>query len=251
MKIPSSLIRATAAKLGDFFTSGNEDEILGAIDVALRLPAGFVTRRVESLRDKHPNASEDELMEIITSRFISRASFSGGATGAAAFIPGFGTVAGVALSTAQLATFLVHAAYMVLSVAELKGISVTSQTQRRTLLLAALLGEDGAHMATEQLGTTGSLWAKATLQKMTGTSGSTVNRILAKYAAKRAPKKAGKQLIGRALPLGLGAAIGWYGTRSMAREVVAGTYAGLGMVANTVETVKDTDQQPNSVVLSQ
>lgn len=242
MKFPSSIIRATAAKLGDFFTSGNEDEILGAIDVALRLPSGLVTRRVDSLREKYPEASEEALMEIITSRYISRASFSGGATGAAAFVPGVGTVAGIALSTAQLATFLVHSAYMVLSVAELKGIGVTSQTQRRTLLLAALLGEDGAQMATEQLGTTGTLWAKATLQKMTGTSGSTVNRILAKYAAKRATKKAGKQLIGRALPLGLGAAIGWYGTRSMAREVVAGTYAGLGMVSTLVEEKSGTGQ---------
>ncbi|OKL48046.1 hypothetical protein [Boudabousia marimammalium] len=252
MKIPSALLKSIGVTLTNALASNSEEAMLEAIDAALKAPAPLIIKRVQKLRRKYPDASSDELVEIVADLFISRASWTGGATGAAAFMPGAGTAVAVGVSTAQLAAFLVHSAYMVLTVAEIKGVEVSSQQQRRFMLLAALLGEGGAEMAREELGKVGSLWAKATLERITGTSGSTINRMLAKFATKQMTKNTGKQLVGRALPFGVGAAVGFFGTRSMARDVVAGTYASLDMVhlepqAFVMDQVHDASFQPESL----
>ncbi|AOZ72369.1 hypothetical protein BK816_02855 [Boudabousia tangfeifanii] len=205
-----------------------EPQILTMIDKAMDLAAPLVSRRVKSLRESDPEATNQDLLDQVAARFVKSASVTAGATGAVGFMPGIGTAAAIGLSAAQLSAFFTQTAYFVLLALEIEGLQAIDKDQRRGLMLTALLGPDGPALAARELGTTSSLWAQSILKMMAGAKGPRLNKFLAKYAARRAKKAATKQLLGRAMPLGLGALVGYFGTRKIAREVVAGAYAGLG-----------------------
>ncbi|MBV7363572.1 hypothetical protein KRX54_03895 [Actinomycetaceae bacterium TAE3-ERU4] len=222
----------------------SDKEIFRAIDTAISLPASLIKKRVVRLRKKHPEATSEELLEILSKNFVKIAGTAGGASGAAAIMPGVGTLASFALTSAQLATFLSHTAAYVLSVAEVEGIDHSSIETRRMLLLTALLGPNSVQEVMSGLGQSGALWAKATLNSLNTSKSRTINRMLARYAAKKATKKTIKQLIGRAIPLGVGAYYGWRSAQKLARQVVAGTYAGLGQIKPQSLEPTDTTAHP-------
>lgn len=200
----------------------------GALELAVKLPAGSVKRRVQRLRRKYPTATPTELVERAGATFRAQAASSSSAVGATAAAPAIGTATAVALSGAQLAAFLAASGYYVLTVAEIHGVVNTDVQRRKALLLLALLGPEDAALIQKQLGVTLLNAAREFLPGSSSAMVQMVNSKLSSWLARKLGSRALGQTMGRLLPFGVGAAVGWFGGRKLAHRVITGTAAVMG-----------------------
>ena len=71
-------------------------------------------------------------------------------------------------------------------------------------------------------------WAAQLLMQMPLPSVKSINARLIKRMARHSAAKGGALALGRLLPFGIGAAIGWKGGRALASQVIEGAQAALG-----------------------
>ncbi|WP_127126769.1 hypothetical protein [Georgenia sp. SYP-B2076] len=185
-------------------------------------------QRVAALRRAHPHATSAELIARLDKRYLRRVALLGGGVGAVAAVPAVGTGTALLLTSSQVAAFLSASAGYVMAVASVHGVKVDDVERRRTLLLAALLGEDGAHAVSEQVGLGTLYWGKAALTKLPIGTVKAVNRMLTRRLVRTGATRGGALLLGRLAPFGIGAVIGYRGTRAMGRNVVEGTRDAFG-----------------------
>ena len=126
-----------------------------ALDRAIAIPSARVAKNVARLRAEHPKASPADIISILERRFLRFSKVSGAGVGIAAAVPAVGTAAAIGITGAQVAAFLGAAATYVLGVAEVHGIETSDVERRRTLLLTALLGQEGANTVQASLGLSG------------------------------------------------------------------------------------------------
>ena len=199
-----------------------------ALDKAIAIPAARIEERVARMRRDRPGADAAELVEMAASRFRRDAGLSSGAVGASAALPAISTGAAAALTVGQSAAFIASAVTYVLTVAEIQGVHVVDTERRRALVLSALLGKEGSEAVQGQLGLSSMFWAAQLLMQMPLPSVKSINAHLIKRVAKRSAAKGGALALGRLLPFGIGAAIGWSGGRALANQVIEGAQAALG-----------------------
>ena len=208
--------------------SGRSTALERALDKAIAIPAARIEERVARMRRDRPGADAAELVEMAASRFRRDAGLSSGAVGASAAIPAISTGAAAALTVGQSAAFIASAVTYVLTVAEIQGVHVVDTERRRALVLSALLGKEGSEAVQGQLGLSSMFWAAQVLMQMPLPSVKSINARLIKRVAKRSAAKGGALALGRLLPFGIGAAIGWSGGRALANQVIEGAQAALG-----------------------
>ncbi|TRW43388.1 hypothetical protein [Georgenia yuyongxinii] len=180
------------------------------------------------LRQERPGASPAELVAVLESRYVRNAGLLGGGVGAVATVPAVGTGTAAVLTTAQVAASMTSAATFVMAVASLHGVRVDDLERRRTLLMGALLGEDGAEAVSGQMGLGTLYWAKAALTKLPINTIRTLNRRLRRRLLRAGAVKGGSVVLGRLAPFGVGAVIGYFGTRAVAKNVVEGVEKAFG-----------------------
>ena len=208
--------------------SGRPNALERALDKAIAIPASRIEERVARMRRDRPGADAAELVEMAGARFRRDAGLSSGAVGASAAIPAISTGAAAALTVGQSAAFIASAVTYVLTVAEIQGVHVVDTERRRALVLSALLGKEGSEAVQGQLGLSSMFWAAQLLMQMPLPSVKSINAHLIKRVAKRSAAKGGALALGRLLPFGIGAAIGWKGGRALANQVIEGAQAALG-----------------------
>ena len=208
--------------------SGRPTALERALDKAIAIPASRIEERVARMRRDRPGADAAELVEMAGARFRRDAGLSSGAVGASAAIPAISTGAAAALTVGQSAAFIASAVTYVLTVAEIQGVHVVDTERRRALVLSALLGKEGSEAVQGQLGLSSMFWAAQLLMQMPLPSVKSINARLIKRVAKRSAAKGGALALGRLLPFGIGAAIGWSGGRALANQVIEGAQAALG-----------------------
>ena len=208
--------------------SGRPTALERALDKAIAIPASRIEERVARMRRDRPGADTAELVEMAGARFRRDAGLSSGAVGASAAIPAISTGAAAALTVGQSAAFIASAVTYVLTVAEIQGVHVVDTERRRALVLSALLGKEGSEAVQGQLGLSSVFWAAQLLLQMPLPSVKSINAHLIKRVAKRSAAKGGALALGRLLPFGIGAAIGWKGGRALANQVIEGAQAALG-----------------------
>ena len=208
--------------------SGRPTALERALDKAIAIPASRIEERVARMRRDRPGADAAELVEMAASRFRRDAGLSSGAVGASAALPAISTGAAAALTVGQSAAFIASAVTYVLTVAEIQGVHVVDTERRRALVLSALLGKEGSEAVQGQLGLSSMFWAAQLLMQMPLPSVKSINAHLIKRVAKRSAAKGGALALGRLLPFGIGAAIGWKGGRALANQVIEGAQAALG-----------------------
>lgn len=190
------------------------------IDRAVRRPRGHLL--AQRLRRDRPDATPGEVLAELEKRYLRRVSRLGGAVGAVAAVPAVGTGTALALSSGQLASFMSSSATYLMAVASLHGVEVDDVERRRTLLLAALLGEEGAKAVSGELGLGTLYWGKAALTKLPLGTVRSVNRALTRRVVRWSATRGGALVFGRLAPFGIGAVIGYRGTRALGRNVVEG-----------------------------
>lgn len=198
------------------------------IDALLDIPDEKIDRQLKKQLAEHPHATATQLAHDIEKRFIKQSSLSSSAVGIGASAPGAGTAIAVGATSIEILAFATEAVFYILSMAKLCGIDVTDKKQRRVLVLSALLGDEGAELISQQLGLSTLNWARQSLTSLSSPTLSSVNRILVKYTRRKIAQRMSGRLLGRLIPFGIGAVVGWISGKSAAKKVIEGAHAALG-----------------------
>ena len=212
-------------------TPGVHKILLRAVDVQRPL----VLANLRRLRRKYPDATAFELSRRLERDFLHGVGTGGAAVGATAIIPGVGTVAALSISAAATVVFLEATALYAQSVAELHGVRLADPERARLTVMAIILGDEGTAMLAGLTGhalgngkTPMQAWGKTVSKSMPisairGIAVSTQKRFLKKMTI-----KGGASVVGKALPFGIGAAVGGVGNYMMGRAVVASAQRAFG-----------------------
>lgn len=201
----------------------SQGKVLRLIDAALRLQVPAATAYVEGLRAKDPEASPAELMKKLNRRFLAATSASGASVGAAAAAPGVGTGVSLALSAGESVVSLEATVFYVFAVAALYDVSIRDIERRRTLLFAILLGNSADRVVHDVAGRTGKHWAKAAIDAIPMEGIRRTNGVLGHNFVTKYGTRQGVLVLGRAIPFGLGAAIGGGMNYAIGQAVVKST----------------------------
>jgi len=198
-----------------------------ALDKAIAIQRPVVLRYLDRVRAKRPDATPAKVIEALERHYLAAVVGIGGASGAAAAFPGVGTGAALATGAAEIAGFVSATAMYVLAVAEVHGVPVSDPEVRRALVLAVLLGE-GATAAIEGVAGNVPHWAQVigrttSREKIAGINSRLAHLLLTRFGARQ-----GALLVGRALPLGIGAGIGAVGNAALARTAITSARRAFG-----------------------
>ncbi|WP_235915627.1 hypothetical protein [Puerhibacterium puerhi] len=191
------------------------------VDRAVTIPSATIHRHVDRLRARNPHATPAQIVRMLEKEYLAVVATAGGAVGLAAAVPAVGTGAGVALTSADIATFFASSAAFALAVADVHGIDVDDVARRRALLLATVLGDKGARDVQNAIGGSTTAWGKVLLTSLPQGSVRRVNNALTHRFLRKQLAKQGSLALGRLVPFGVGAVVGVAGGRALGHGVVA------------------------------
>jgi hypothetical protein len=194
--------------------------LLRGVEKAISMQQAPVAGYVARLRRSQPKATPAEIIAVLEKRYLATVTGTGAAVGGAAAAPAVGTAAAFALSGAETVLFFEATALFALAVAEVHGIRIADVERRRTLLLAIVLGDNGAMLVEKMAGRTGQHWGDLLPEAIPLSSITTINKTLGRWFMRRYGRKQGMLALGRLAPLGIGAAIGAAGNHAFGRTVV-------------------------------
>jgi hypothetical protein len=207
--------------------AGVERALDAALDRALTIQRPVVQNYLDRVRRRHPEMTPAQLVVQLEHRYLAAVVGIGGASGAAAAVPGVGTAAAVASGAAEITAFVSASAMYVLALAELHGIPVSDPEVRRALVVSVLVGEGGV-VGLEAAAAGEAHWADVLARSTSRDKIAGINRHLGRLLIRRVGTRQGALLFGRALPLGVGAAIGAGGNAALARGAISAARKAFG-----------------------
>ncbi|MWV60503.1 alpha/beta fold hydrolase [Rathayibacter sp. VKM Ac-2754] len=186
-----------------------------------------VLANIRALRRRRPNATPEQLITSLERQYLASVAAGGAAIGATAVVPGIGTVTSVALSGAGAAGFLEASALFAQSVTEVHGIRLEDPERARALVLTLMMGSSGSELVRQVAGQAvgggaglnqywGSVVTKGLPSFLVGEIADRAKRSFTRHFL----TQQGAGLVGRAMPFGIGAAIGGVGNAMLGRRVV-------------------------------
>ncbi|MBV7433307.1 hypothetical protein KRX53_08255 [Dermabacteraceae bacterium TAE3-ERU5] len=206
--------------------SGEEQQVLGQsqmkmLDTALKVQGPLARGYVKRLRNKHPEWNNEQLHTAVEDKFRKLMTATGAGVGGVAALPVVGTVSAVALTAGEGVAFAEACAFLTLAVAEIYGVNMADASQRQTVTMALLGGEEGAKIMTKALGKQGVQWETLLGGNVPPVVLNAVNRHAKKWLQRKVATKLGSVWFGRLLPFGIGAVIGGVGNHMIAKSVIA------------------------------
>lgn len=196
-----------------------DERWLAVIDAALKVQAPLAHSYVHKLRQKHPEATDRQLLEHATKRFTTLTTAAGAGIGGVAALPGLGTAAALGLTVGEGVTFAEACAFLTLAAAEIHGVDMTDKNTRRLVLMGVLGGERGTEIIAKAMGKQGLQW-HSVLNGGGGFLPGLISKQVSRYVRRRVVARTGKLWLMRLLPFGLGAVIGGLGARAVSKSVV-------------------------------
>lgn len=199
-----------------------------ALDKALTIQRPMVQSYLDRVHRKHPEFTPAQVVRQLEKRYLAAVVGIGGASGAAAAVPGAGTAASIASGAAEITAFVSASALYVLALAELHGVPVSDPEVRRALVVSVLVGESGVAALEGGAAVAHTHWAHVLTRATPRDKVAGINGHLARLLVRRLGTRQGALLVGRALPLGIGAAIGAGGNAALARGAIAAARKAFG-----------------------
>jgi hypothetical protein len=206
---------------------GVEQVLDRALDAALAIQRPVVQSYLARVRRRHPEMTPKQLVRQLEHRYLAAVIGLGGASGAAAAVPGAGTAASVASGAAEITAFVSASTLYVLALAELYGVPLSDPEVRRALVLSVLVGEAG-EAALAGVEAVDGHWAQVLARSTSRDKIPGINNYLGRLVLRRLGARQGALLVGRALPLGVGAAIGAGGNAALARAAISSARRAFG-----------------------
>jgi len=197
------------------------------LDRVLAIQRPLVLAHIRSIRLRNPQASPAEIIRILERRYLAAVTAGGAAVGATAVVPGIGTGITLALSGVETVGFVESTALFAQSVAEVHGIPVSNPDRARALVMTLMLGKEGvdlvSHLAGQAAGRGGSrssYWGELVTKSLPRAAvGPLADRLKSAFIRQFAAK-GGASVVGKALPFGVGAAVGGAGNHILGRRVL-------------------------------
>jgi hypothetical protein len=230
------------------------------IDRVLSVQRPVVLAHIRSIRRSRPDATPAQIITTLERRYLAAVTTGGALVGVTAAIPAVGTIASIALSTAETAGFLEASALFAQSVTEVHGIAVTDPERARTLVMTMILGSAGSdlveQLASEVVGVgpaRSAFWGELVTKNLPKSALGSVARRLRSFFLKKFAANEGAGIIGRAIPFGVGAVIGGVGNHFLGRRVVTSARSAFGPPPGQFPISLDAapSQKPRKAVLPQ
>ena len=221
--------------------------LLRTMERAVEVQRPLVLANIRRMQHKHPQATPAELISIVEKHYLATVTGGGAAVGATAVVPAVGTMAALGLSAVATVGFLEATALYAQSVAELHGVHLLDPERSRTMVMAIMLGEEGTAMMQSIAGRGAKPWASSLGAMPAGVMGS-AGRSIRKQFTKHVVARQGTALLGRALPLGIGAVVGGAGNHAMGKGVIKSARRAFGAVPERIssELAADLRQLPDT-----
>jgi hypothetical protein len=205
-------------------------------DKVLSIQRPLVLAHIRSIRLRNPNASPDQLVRILERRYLAAVTAGGAAVGATAVVPGIGTGITLALSGVETVGFLESTALFAQSLSEVHGIAVENPERARALVMTLMLGKEGVDLVgqlAKQAGGVGigrsSYWGELVTKSLPRAAvGPVVDQLKTRFV-KHFAAAGGASFIGKAMPFGIGAAIGGAGNHLLGRRVLTTSRRAFGI----------------------
>jgi hypothetical protein len=204
------------------------------IDRLLSIHRPVVLAHLRSIRRLHPDASPQELLVILERRYVAAVTSGGAAVGASSMLPFVGTGISLGLSAVETAGFLETTALFAQSVTEVHGIAVDDPDRARALVMTLLMGKAGSDLLKQMAGqATGGVsrnayWGQVVTSSLPQFVVGPVADQIRNVFVKRFAVGQGANAIGRAIPFGIGAAIGGVGNLVLGRTVIQSARTAFG-----------------------
>jgi hypothetical protein len=193
---------------------------------ALTVQHAVVDRHVRRIQNRHPHLTPQELVQKLGAQYLAAVSSSGALAGAAALVPGAGTLAGLGVSAVASVGFLELSALYAQSIAVVHGLPTHTDERGQALVMAVLLGDEGYSILQEAQNTMrgrGNLAATVLIANNGSGMFQAMFERLQKTFLKRIATSQVVSTIGRVIPFGIGALVGGYGNRRLGRSVISST----------------------------
>ena len=207
-----------------------------ALDRVLAIQRPVVLAHLRSIRLRHPSASTSEIVRILERRYLAAVTTGGAAVGATAVVPGIGTGVTLALSGAETLGFLEATSLYAQSVAEVHGIPVDNPDRARALVLALMLGQEGVALVSQLAGQASGkgtsrdkYWGELVTKTIPRAAVGPLVDQLKKTFMRQFAVRGGASWIGKALPFGIGAAVGGAGNNILGRRVLVSSRRAFGI----------------------
>ncbi|WP_431071713.1 hypothetical protein [Microbacterium phyllosphaerae] len=205
------------------------------LDRVLAIQRPLVLAHIRSIRLRNPHASPEQIIRILERRYLAAVTTGGAAVGATAVVPGIGTGITLALSGVETVGFVESTALFAQSVAEVHGIAVSNPDRARALVMTLMLGKEGVALvgqlageATGKGGSRSTYWGEMVTKSLPRAAvGPLVDRLKSMFVRQFAAK-GGASFIGKALPFGVGAAVGGAGNHILGRRVLTTSHRAFG-----------------------
>lgn len=201
--------------------------IVRGLDRVLSIQRPIVLAHIRGIRLRHPGATPEDVIRILERRYLAAVTTGGAAVGASAVVPGIGTGVTLALSGIETVGFVESTALFAQSIAEVHGIAVADPDRARALVMTLMLGKEGvalvsqlARQATGRGSSRSAYWGELVTQSLPRAAvAPLVDRLKSMFLSHFAAR-GGASVIGKALPFGVGAAIGGAGNHILGRRVL-------------------------------
>ncbi|MFK0403886.1 hypothetical protein ACIQTT_16275 [Microbacterium sp. NPDC090225] len=209
--------------------------VVRGLDRVLSIQRPLVLAHIRSIRLRNPHASPAEIVRILERRYLAAVTTGGAAVGATAVVPGIGTGVTLALSGVETVGFVESTALFAQSVAEVHGIAVANPDRARALVMTLMLGKEGVDLVGQLAGqvagrggTRNAYWGELVTKSLPRAAvGPLVDQLKGMFV-KQFAARGGASFLGKALPFGVGAAIGGAGNHILGRRVLTTSHRAFG-----------------------
>jgi len=213
--------------------AGAERVLDVALDKALAVQRPAVQAYLDRTHRRHPEMTPADVIRQLERRYVVAVTGIGGASGAAAAVPGTGTAASLASGAAAVSAFVSATALYVLALAELHSVPLSDPEVRRALVMSTLIGENGMAVVDGGEALADQHWAHVLGRTTPRDRVVMINGYLASRFVRRLGTRQGALYVGRALPLGIGVAIGAGGNAALARGAIGAARKAFGPAPST------------------
>lgn len=216
--------------------SSEHPAAIRGLDRVLAIQRPLVLAHIRSIRLRHPDATPAQIVRILERRYLAAVTTGGAAVGATAVIPGITTGMTLALSGVETVGFVESTALFAQSVAEVHGIPVNNPDRARALVMTLMMGKEGvdlvsqlAKQATGRGIARSAYWGELVTKSLPRAAVGPLADQLKKSFVKQFATRGGASFLGKALPFGVGAAIGGAGNNLLGRRVLTTSRRAFGL----------------------
>ena len=208
-----------------------------AFDRFLNIQRPLVLAHIRSIRARRPDATPEQVLRTLELRYLTAVTTGGALVGASAAIPAVGIGASLALSAVETGGFLEASTLFAQSVTELHGIPIDDPDRSSALVMTLILGTAGSDLVKQLAGEVSgtapgrkAFWGELVTKQLPKAAVDRIGDQVRKQFLKRFGATQSVSVLGRAIPFGIGAAVGGAGNNILGRQIVRGTRDAFGTV---------------------